>query len=267
VDKLIIIHPGTAHFDDFFAVSLVLAMDKDAAYTIERRNPSEAELENPDIWVIDIGERLEPELKNFDHHQATDIPASFILVADYLGLTDTLKILPWWEYKDTVDRFGAGKVADELGIDSFFPYFSPVEDWFLGLFKKNPNDISDLLRSFGQNIIENASLLASQFKFWEGCETRVVKSKTVLIGHTDNSWGSQRYGKKIDPPADISITYDSRGPGWKLCRLNDAEGVDFSKLDGHKDLLFAHKTGFIAKTQKRLPLSDILIMIEAAKEE
>jgi len=267
VNKLIIIHPGTAHFDDFFAVSLILAVDNDTAYTIERRNPTEEELANPEIWVVDIGEQLEPELKNFDHHQGTNISASFILVADHLGLTDTLKILPWWEYKDTVDRFGAGKIADELGIDSLFPFFSPVEDWFLSIFQKNPNDISDLLRSFGQNIIEAARLLASQFKFWEGCETHTVKNKTVLVGLTNNSWGLQRYGKKMDPPADISITYDSRGPGWKLCRLNDAKGVDFSKLEGHKDLLFAHKTGFIAKTKKRLPLDDILKMIEAAIEK
>ncbi|MCF8069701.1 MAG: MYG1 family protein [Desulfobacterales bacterium] len=266
MNKLIIVHPGTAHFDDFFAVSLILAVDSDATYKIERRSPTEAELANPGIWVVDIGGRLEPELKNFDHHQSTDIPASFILVADYLGLTDTLKILPWWEYKDTVDRFGAGKIADELGIDSFFPYFSPVEDWLLDLFKQDPNKISDLLCSFGQNVIETARILDSQFKFWESCETRVIKNKTVLIGLTDNSSGSQQYGKQMDPPADISITYDSRGPGWKLCRLNDAKGVDFSKLDGHKDLLFVHKTGFIAKTKKRLPLSNILKMIETAIE-
>ena len=77
MNKLIITHPGTAHFDDFFAISLVLAINNDVIYTIERRHPTEEELANPEIWVIDVGKKLEPDLKNFDHHQSTDTPASF----------------------------------------------------------------------------------------------------------------------------------------------------------------------------------------------
>jgi len=45
---------------------------------------------------IDIGLRHEPEKHNFDHHQSLDCPASFVLVADFFGLLETMLVMPWW---------------------------------------------------------------------------------------------------------------------------------------------------------------------------
>jgi len=66
--QLIITHPGSAHFDEMTAVSLILAAHADTEFHIERREPIPEELDNPDIWVVDIGNRHEPEKRNFDHH-------------------------------------------------------------------------------------------------------------------------------------------------------------------------------------------------------
>ncbi len=104
--QLIITHPGSAHFDDVAAVSLILAVYADTEFRIERREPAPAELDNPDVWVVDIGDRHEPEKRNFDHHQDTDCPAAFVLVAEYLGLLETMSVMPLWHFKDEVDRFG-----------------------------------------------------------------------------------------------------------------------------------------------------------------
>jgi len=264
VSKLIITHPGTAHFDDFLAVSLVLAVNNDVRYTIERRHPTEEELANPEIWVIDVGQKLEPDLKNFDHHQSADIPASFMLVAEHLGLTATLSITPWWEFKDTFDRFGPFKIADDLGLENLLPFVNPIETWFLELFEQNPGEIYPLMRSFGQNVIKSARSLFSQFEFWANSEKSVIKNKTVLIGLTNDSTGVQRYGSKLDPPAEISVSYDGRGEGWRLGRLNDARGVDFSKLEDDEEIKFAHKTGFIAKTKRRIPINEVMKLVEKA---
>jgi len=264
VNNLIITHPGSAHFDDFFAISLVLAVNDDVTYTIERRHPTEAELENPEIWVIDVGMKLEPDLKNFDHHQSTDTPASFMLVADHLGLTATLSITPWWEFKDKFDRFGPFKIADELGIENLLPFINPIEIWFLELFEQNPGEIYPLMRSFGQNVIKGASILSSQFEFWANSEKCIVKNKTVLIGLTNDSTGVQRYSSRMDPPAEISVSYDGRGEGWRLARLNKATDVDFSKLEGDEKIKFAHKTGFIAKTKQRIPVNEVMKLVEKA---
>ncbi|MGB2826787.1 MAG: MYG1 family protein, partial [Dehalococcoidales bacterium] len=107
--QLIITHPGSAHFDEVAAVSLILAVHADTVFRIERREPAQAELDNPSVWVVDIGDRHEPEKRNFDHHQDIDCPAAFILVAEYLGLSETMSVMPWWHFKDSVDRFGPGK--------------------------------------------------------------------------------------------------------------------------------------------------------------
>ena len=69
----IVTHNGQAHFDEFLAISLIIARHEDTHFHIERRDPKVEELENPEIWVIDIGDRFEPPLKNFDHHQDLEV--------------------------------------------------------------------------------------------------------------------------------------------------------------------------------------------------
>ena len=59
--------------------------------------------------MVDIGDRHEPEKHNFDHHRPLDCPAAFVLVAEYLGLSDTISVLPWWSFQRQVDRFGPVK--------------------------------------------------------------------------------------------------------------------------------------------------------------
>jgi uncharacterized UPF0160 family protein len=97
--KIIITHPGKAHFDEFLAVSLILARFPETDFDVFRKEPDEKELDDPEIWVVDIGGRLEPDRKNFDHHQDLSILSSFCIVADYLGFTEPMKIIPWWDLK------------------------------------------------------------------------------------------------------------------------------------------------------------------------
>ncbi len=260
----IITHPGSAHFDEFFALSLILSLHQDTEFTIERRDPTPDELANPDIWVVDIGEKHQPELKNFDHHQDITLCASFVLVADFLNLTPSLSMLPWWEFKDKIDRFGPVKTGKEIGTDKLRITYSPFESWFLTLFSETPNDVTALMRAFGHNIINEANSLSRQFNYWKQCKTVQVKGKTVIIGETENSDGAQEYNSTLSEPAAVIITHDSRGEGWKLCRFDNFPEVDFSKLSGHPDIKFAHKTGFVAKTYKRLPLEKLLDFIEKA---
>ena len=102
--QLIITHPGSAHFDEVTAISLILAMNNNSEFRIERREPLPAELEDSSVWVVDVGGRYDPGKRNFDHHQSLDYPASFVMVAEYLGLLNTLSVLPWWGFKDSADR-------------------------------------------------------------------------------------------------------------------------------------------------------------------
>lgn len=264
MDNLIIVHPGKAHFDEFFAVSLILTVHSHIDFKIERRNPTPAELDNPAVWVVDVGGRYEPGLKNFDHHQNMDLSASFVLVATHLTLDRKFAVMPWWGFKDRIDRFGPFKLAKELGIESLQSSHSPVEAWFLGLFEQDPNPLCSLMQSFGQRMIDEADHLMSQFDFWKSCDTVLLRDQVVLIGLTDDSTGVQRYSDQLEVPASIAITYDNRNDGWKLKRLKHARDVDFSRLDGHEYIRFAHKNGFLAKTKERLSLEEVLELVRLA---
>src|SRR4030042_5514212 len=107
--QVIITHPGGAHFDEVAAISLILAVHTNTVFVIERRDVAQIELDDPNVWVVDTGNRHEPDKRNFDHHQDTDCPASFVLVSEYLGLLETMSIMPWWQFKDSVDRIGPSR--------------------------------------------------------------------------------------------------------------------------------------------------------------
>lgn len=264
MSELIITHPGSAHFDEFFAICLILAKNPGVDFRIERREPSKEELDNPEIWVVDIGERLEPERRNFDHHQNIDHPASFVLVSDYLGLSTDLRTLPWFDFKDKIDRFGPGKTGAEIGTNRLRITYSPFEEWYLDLFSSDPMPCLPLMRSFGISMIKNAADMASQFKFWNKCRKVKLGRHTVVIGHTDKTCGSQEYNESLEDPAAVLVTYDSRGKGWKMCRFDHFPEVNFSVLEGREDIKFTHKTGFVAKTFERLPVDEILELIRQA---
>lgn len=103
VDRIarVITHPGVFHADDVCATAYLRLF----GYTgvVERRIPTAAELDDPNVLVVDIGHRHEPALLNFDHHQFgkkdweagvgvrwdTGVPfAAFGLLVDYVGHHD-----------------------------------------------------------------------------------------------------------------------------------------------------------------------------------
>ena len=264
--ELILTHPGKAHFDEFFAISLILAIQATSSFTIERRDPTAEELQRPDIWVVDIGGQYVPELKNFDHHQDLELGVSFVLVATHLGVEHLLKMLPWWSYKDKIDRLGPVYMARELGAASLVPTFSPLEEWLVQQFAASPASVYGQMRAFGQDTIAQAQQSADRSQFWKNCPRVPIKRKSVLIGLTDESSGLENYNANSDQPADIAVMYDIRGEGWKLRRFDHASGVDFSRLERRPEISFAHKGGFIAKTRHRLPMEQVLALIAMAVE-
>jgi hypothetical protein len=260
----IITHNGYAHFDEFLAISLILARHEDTHFFIERREPTETELDDSGIWVIDIGDRYEPGRKNFDHHQDLNLPASFVLVTEYLELKEALSHFPWWDFKDSIDRRGGYKMAKELGINSVDPLVSPVENFFIDLFAENPISMYEQMRMFGKKLIGSGYRLKEQISFWENCQQLYIKNKRIIIGYTDETNGSVQFCESMPDPPVVRINYDGRGDGWSLATILDAEGVDFSRLQGHDQIKFAHKNGFIAKTKSRIPLKEVLNLVEMA---
>ena len=261
--QLIITHPGNAHFDDVTAISLILAVYADKEFRIERREPVLAELDNPDVWVVDIGDRYEPEKCNFDHHQDVDCPAAFVLVAEYLGLLETMSVMPWWHFKDSVDRFGPGKSSIKYNAGDDLINRNPVETWLTACFASEPEASLPLLKAFGAHIIEDARMLKSQIDFWKTSSRLVIAGVPAMIGETRESAGLEEFRRLDENPPDIVISLDRRDKGWRLFRY-DGTPVDFSLISNRPEIAFAHKNGFMATTKERLAIDDLIALVSKA---
>lgn len=259
----IITHPGSAHFDEVAAVSLILAVHADTVFRIKRREPAQVELDDPDVWVIDIGDRHEPEKRNFDHHQDTDCPSAFVLVAEYLGLAETMSVMPWWYFKDEVDRFGPGNSSVKYHAGDDLVNRNPVESWLVARFASEPEASLPLLKSFGAHIIEDARMLKSQIDFWKTSSRLVIAGVPAMIGETRESAGLEEFRRLDENPPDIVISLDRRDKGWRLFRYGGTP-VDFSLISDRPEIAFAHKSGFMAKTKERLGIDDLIALVSKA---
>jgi len=261
--QLIITHPGSAHFDEVTAVSLILAVYADTEFRIERREPVPAELDDPDVWVVDIGDRHEPEKHNFDHHQSMGCPAAFVLVAEYLGLVETMSVMPWWYFKDEVDRFGPVKSSVKYHAGDDLVNRNPVESWLVARFASGPEACLPLLKTFGIHIIGEARMLKSQIDFWKTGSRLVIAGVPAMIGETRESAGLEEFRRLEENPPDIVISLDRRSKGWRLFRY-DGTPVDFSLISDRPEIAFAHKSGFMAKTKERLGIDDLIALVSKA---
>ncbi len=261
--ELIVTHPGSAHFDEITAISLILATHPDIDFKVERRDPVPAELDNPETWVVDTGRRHEPQKRNFDHHQSLDCPASFVLAANYLGLADALAMMPWWDFKDYVDRIGPVRASEKFDAGDDLVNRNPVEDWFVDRFASDPQSMLPILKSYGTFMIESAQRLKKQIDFWKKSRRLMINGVPAVIGETRESFGLEEYRRLEKNPPDIVISMDRRSDGWRLYRY-EGTPVDFRLIAGCPEVEFAHMSGFLAKTREHIPVDQLIDLVSKA---
>ena len=265
--KKIIVHPGQAHRDDWLLASLI-CYKCNKIISIKRRDPTKEELEDPEIFVGDVGEKLEPEKMNFDHHQNKNLSCALSLFLEWFNPE-------WWEYERVLDQYSKRswlldlsyidthgiKKAKEIGCISQ----SIFESEMVNLFANTPNGIS----------------IKAGMKFWEQREKKFKQSKelkkfvknnplkkieffdltaVIIPDSSFEIWQLiKEYEKefKIEYYPAIIIFPDDRGDGWGVLRRNDCPGVNFSKLESNESVLFAHKNGFIFKTKEKINLEKL----------
>ncbi len=261
--ELIITHPGSSHFDEVTAISLILAMHPATEFKIERREPAPEELDDPEVWVVDTGKRHQPEKHNFDHHQDMGCSASFVLVAEYFGLLETMCILPWWHFKDEVDRFGPVKSSAKYHAGDDLVNRNPMEIWLTSRFAAEPEACLYLLTSYGTQIIRDARMLKKQIDFWKTSKRLVIAGVPTMLGETIESAGLEEFRRLDKNPPDIVISLARRDGGWRLFRYEGAP-VDFSLLADRPEIAFAHKSGFMAATKERLGIDELVALVSKA---
>lgn len=266
-----ITHGGSTHrnvhMDEFLSCCLVLHLHGDTP--IFRRNPTEEELNDSETLVVDVGMKHQPELGNFDHHQLdrnAEPACALSMLVEHWGYADVFAYQDWYAPLVQIDSKGPFVVAKKLGLAKFpFELVSPLNNALLEMFSSSQVvslELRKIMVVLGKTVLK----LAVDFSD----KIQVLHSKVeigdcgvgyMLIQDTDIT-GLQQYHDKKLPDVAISICHDDRGEGWTLYRFNDHPSIDFSKLSGHEEILFAHNGGFIAKTKTRLPLEKVLELVK-----
>jgi hypothetical protein len=79
----IITHDGMFHADELLASALIMHVHG-SMQVVRTRELTIVELDDTEIWVLDVGGEYIPRDKNFDHHQNSNLPATNILVLEYM---------------------------------------------------------------------------------------------------------------------------------------------------------------------------------------
>ena len=260
----IVTHPGSSHKDDFLATCVLLATLEEAE--VHRREPTDADLADPDTYVVDVGFEYAPERCNFDHHQDRSLPCAFHLVMQHLGLHDAaMQIFAWYPQLSMMDVRGPYRTANHLGVDTsvLFASSSPIDGYILATFSRvaslgRDDSLYLLMRSLGKDMIDLIDRKTKRLEQLKA-EARVVPVrhlKTVFsdIGG-DPKLAMELYLRFLDDAQVVmSITPSNRGEGWEFLRLGDNMIVDFRAIADDPDVHFVHTSGFLAKTHTRLPM-------------
>lgn len=276
----ILTHPGSAHKDEFLACCVLLAT---APCPILRREPTEADLADPAIAVVDVGHRYEPALNNFDHHQlpADDAPTCALsLVLQHLGLyTDARAFCEWLEPAEWFDCRGPNVTAKWLGVerDIVGKMQSPIDGTLLRRFAATKQLSSgdplwqimhfvgaDLL-DYVRNLRARLTFIARHAQVWtlDGLTLSAKNSSApavVFLPRTeplpeDPSAGLDRYVQEqgLDDRVVAVIAPDRRSTGYGLSRHRDHPRLDFTRIKAEPDVHFTHQRGFVAKTSAAQP--------------
>lgn len=273
--RKIITHPGQAHRDEFLACCVLIAEHGDV--TIYRRDPTTEELNDPKIYVVDVGGEHIPGILNFDHHQLPrehEPTCALSMVLQHLGLyDDAAAILPWMKPTEVLDSKGPFAMAAQVGIkvDDLMGLMSPVESQILQMFQRYQSmDRSDHLYTvmewIGTGIMEYIAkvsyrlhILETQHKaYWIG-DVGVVDTRDYIKGNEDPALGLEMFCKVYlrNEPA-VTVTNDDRGEGHTLFRRNDDPRIDFSRIKDSEHCVFAHANGFIAKVKRNAPVNQLI---------
>lgn len=267
--KTIITHPGGAHKDDFLACSVLLSTH---SVSIFRRDPTEQELEDPEVAVVDIGHQHDPKLNNFDHHQLPrdhePTCALSLVLQKFEIYEDTKEFCSWLETTEWFDCRGPHDTAEWLGVDreAMAKLNSPLDVTMFQAFARqkehHPGEpVWEVMKMMGTDLVQYVTGLRGRInqvakieEFWDlGQGEDMIK--VAFVPRTEPeveeasgglAWRIKELGLEEEV---VAMVYpDSRGEGYGMRRYNDSPVVDFSKLSEEPEVHFTHNRGFIAKT-------------------
>ena len=258
-----ITHPGQAHLDEVLSAAYLIA--KGLVTSIERREPTPDELDDPEVIVFDIGQRHCQADNNYDHHQlhrdAAPTCALSLLLQNYGDYDDWNTIFPWLAGIEEMDSKGPFVVSKRLGIGfgDLNPFISnPLAGYIISCFEEETHiDESfgfwDLLKSIGKGMISQVKTIRQLWhhfdatSIYEDVNGVYVNGVSVIIFDTTGPAGIESWLRSRGVECHCVVSNDDRGDGLALFRRNDDPRIDFSQCESMENVVFAHKNGFIAK--------------------
>ncbi|EMB17731.1 hypothetical protein RE6C_01593 [Rhodopirellula europaea 6C] len=272
--QLIVTHAGGAHKDEFLACSLLAYLH---GVPIQRRDPTEEDLADPSVCVVDVGGVHDPRMKNFDHHQfPRDAPplCALSLVLQDMGLyDDALSFCAWLRPAEWLDTLGPNETAKLMEIPraALGALNSPLDMTLLNRFASqkeihSESPVYQIMCMVGEDIVdylktlrERLDYLKENAQYWSietgGEPIRVLFLEQSEVISADPSFGIHAFIENEGKENEIHATVypDRRSDGYGLSRYNDSQRLDFSKIESHELVRFAHKRGFVAKVSTKDP--------------
>lgn len=265
----IVTHPGGAHKDELLAACVLIAKH---GVPVERREPTEEDLADPAVAVLDVGGAHDPARMNFDHHHfPREHPPTccLSLVLEHYGLyEDALQFCDWLPTAEHFDSRGPVATAKWLEVPrkAISQLDSPIDKTALRHFAKanlhSPGEtIYELLRLIGEDLLTylrearaRLDFVAAHAKTWsvrrgdEVLEAVFLPRTEPLADEPSRSVASYVRAQGLEARVSAIAYPDRRGPGYGLQRYEDCEDLDFSRVEAEADVHFAHKRGFMCKT-------------------
>lgn len=272
--QLIVTHPGGAHKDDFLACSLLAHLH---GVPIQRRDPTDEDLADSAICVVDVGGAHDPELNNFDHHQfPRDAPplCALSLVLQSMGLyEDALSFCAWLRPAEWLDTLGPNQAARLMGIPrtALGALNSPLDmtllNRFASLSELEPESpIYQVMCMVGEDIVnylrtlrDRLDYLKDHGQYWtietDGEPIQALFLEKSDMISDDPSFGIYAFIESEGKESQIqALVYpDRRGDGYGMTRYDDCQRLNFSQIESHDEVRFAHKKGFVAKVSTADP--------------
>lgn len=265
----ILTHPGGSHKDEFLACCLLIAH---CGAPLVRREPTQADLDDPSVAVVDVGGEHDPARGNFDHHQfPKDHPpiCALSLVLQHLGVyEDARAFCDWLEPAEWFDTRGPIETSRWLGVgrETMAKLNSPIDVTLLRRFAltsglKPGDPLYEVMRWTGEDLLgylknlrERLDFIAETGEFWE-IDAAEGSFHVLYLPRTEPmpDEPSAGLGRFIESHPEghkvVGLVYpDRRGGGFGLSRHNDHPRLDFTRIQDCGDVHFAHARGFVAKT-------------------
>ena len=267
--ETIVTHPGGAHKDDLLAVCVLIARHRVPVF---RRDPTDDDLDDASVAVVDIGGSHDPAKSNFDHHhfdREHPPTCALSLVLQHLGLyEDALHFCDWLETAEWLDGRGPNKTAKWLGVPrkAISQLNSPIDMTLLRRFAQSPSHqpgeaLYEFMRMVGDDLLthlhtarERIAFAAAHVERWsiphagETIEALFLPRTDPGSNEPSTAVGNYIQSEGLGEVIQVIVYPDRRGEGYGIGRYEDHPRFDFSRVQQEPDVHFAHKSGFMCKT-------------------